>query len=136
MSRKNKTQIGGLVQDCGNSSANALELPQSCTKPSTQWHDNSTITTPASSFRLYAPGTVSMWRIPTLVRANPDKSTLANWISFPPAQLEGEAQGNAHIPLFIRRFGGLAVDFGARVSEDRSQVVLPSLQRTTLRRHA
>ena len=24
----------GLVQGCGNSSANALELPQSCTKPS------------------------------------------------------------------------------------------------------
>ena len=26
----------GSVQDCGNSSANALELPQSCTKPSIQ----------------------------------------------------------------------------------------------------
>ena len=26
--------ISGLVQDCGNSSALALELPQSCTKPS------------------------------------------------------------------------------------------------------
>ena len=25
----------GLAQDCGNSSANALELPQPCTKPST-----------------------------------------------------------------------------------------------------
>ena len=24
----------GLVQDCGNSIANALELPQSCAKPS------------------------------------------------------------------------------------------------------
>ena len=28
--------INGLVQDCGNSSALALELPQSCTKPSIQ----------------------------------------------------------------------------------------------------
>ena len=27
--------IGGIVQGCGNSSANALELPQTCTKPST-----------------------------------------------------------------------------------------------------
>ena len=27
--------INGLVQDCSNSIANALELPQSCTKPST-----------------------------------------------------------------------------------------------------
>ena len=27
--------IGGLVQDCGNSSALAMELLQSCTKPST-----------------------------------------------------------------------------------------------------
>ena len=26
--------IGGLVQDCSNSIANALELLQSCTKPS------------------------------------------------------------------------------------------------------
>ena len=26
--------IDGLVQDCGNSIANALELPQSCSKPS------------------------------------------------------------------------------------------------------
>ena len=26
--------IDGLVQDCGNSIANALELPQSCAKPS------------------------------------------------------------------------------------------------------
>ena len=25
------------MQDCGNSSANALELPQSCTNPSIQW---------------------------------------------------------------------------------------------------
>ena len=25
--------IDGLVQDCGNSSASAMELPQSCTKP-------------------------------------------------------------------------------------------------------
>ena len=25
--------IDGLVQDCGNSSALAMELPQSCTKP-------------------------------------------------------------------------------------------------------
>ena len=28
------SHIDGLVQDCSNSSANALELPQSCTKPS------------------------------------------------------------------------------------------------------
>ena len=28
------TYIDGLAQDCGNSSALALELPQSCTKPS------------------------------------------------------------------------------------------------------
>ena len=27
--------IDGLAQDCGNSNANALELPQSCVKPST-----------------------------------------------------------------------------------------------------
>ena len=27
------TYIDGLAQDCGNSSANALELPQSCVKP-------------------------------------------------------------------------------------------------------
>ena len=27
------TYINGLMQDCGNSIANALELPQSCTKP-------------------------------------------------------------------------------------------------------
>ena len=26
--------IDGLVHDCGNSIANAMELPQSCTKPS------------------------------------------------------------------------------------------------------
>ena len=32
----NRVEINGLVQDCGNSSANALELPQSCTKP-LQW---------------------------------------------------------------------------------------------------
>ena len=25
--------LGGLVQDCGHSIVNALELPQSCTKP-------------------------------------------------------------------------------------------------------
>ena len=29
-----KTYIDGLVQDCSNSSALAMELPQSCTKPS------------------------------------------------------------------------------------------------------
>ena len=29
-----KHYVDGLVQDCGNSSDNALELPQSCTKPS------------------------------------------------------------------------------------------------------
>ena len=27
--------IEGLVQDCGNSSASAMELPQLCTKPCT-----------------------------------------------------------------------------------------------------
>ena len=32
-----RTVIGGLVQDCSNSSANALELLQSCTKPSS-WY--------------------------------------------------------------------------------------------------
>ena len=26
--------VDGLAQDCGNSIANALELPQSCAKPS------------------------------------------------------------------------------------------------------
>ena len=31
-------QIDGLVQDCSNSSANALELLQSCTKPSKLCH--------------------------------------------------------------------------------------------------
>ena len=30
--------MGGLVQDCGNSSANALELPQSCPKQSIHNH--------------------------------------------------------------------------------------------------
>ena len=30
-----KDDVDSLVQDCGNSSANALELLQSCTKPST-----------------------------------------------------------------------------------------------------
>ena len=30
---KHRWQIDGLVQDCGNSSALAVELPQSCTKP-------------------------------------------------------------------------------------------------------
>ena len=30
----NGNYIDGLVQDCGNSIANALELLQSCTKPS------------------------------------------------------------------------------------------------------
>ena len=34
MSQDNKDQINGLVQDCSNSIANALELLQSCTKPS------------------------------------------------------------------------------------------------------
>ena len=34
--------IDGLVQDCTNSIANALELLQSCTKPST-WYVNSTV---------------------------------------------------------------------------------------------
>ena len=29
-----KGSIKGLVEDCGISSANALELPQSCTNPS------------------------------------------------------------------------------------------------------
>ena len=31
---KKRFEIGGLVQDCSNSSANALELLQSCSKPS------------------------------------------------------------------------------------------------------
>ena len=31
--------IGGLAQGCGNSSASALELPQSCTKPSRRSYD-------------------------------------------------------------------------------------------------
>ena len=31
-------EINGLVQDCSNSSANALELLQSCTKPSNYFH--------------------------------------------------------------------------------------------------
>ena len=31
--------IDGLVQDCSNSIANALELLQSCTKPSTCFSD-------------------------------------------------------------------------------------------------
>ena len=30
-----RSDINGLVQDCSNSIANALELLQSCTKPST-----------------------------------------------------------------------------------------------------
>ena len=30
-------EVDGLVQDCSNSIANALELLQSCTKPS-KWH--------------------------------------------------------------------------------------------------
>ena len=30
-----RLSVDGLAQDCGNSTANALELPQSCTKPST-----------------------------------------------------------------------------------------------------
>ena len=32
--------INGLVQDCSNSIANALELLQSCTKPSIQYIEN------------------------------------------------------------------------------------------------
>ena len=32
------SNINGLVQDCGNSIANAMELPQSCTKPSMLYH--------------------------------------------------------------------------------------------------
>ena len=31
-------QIDGLVQDCSNSIANALELLQSCIKPSKWWY--------------------------------------------------------------------------------------------------
>ena len=31
-------EIDGLVQDCSNSIATALELLQSCTKPSKWWH--------------------------------------------------------------------------------------------------
>ena len=31
--------VDGLVQGCGNSSANTLELPQSCTKPSVAFID-------------------------------------------------------------------------------------------------
>ena len=31
---QNSDYIDGLVHDCGISSANALEIPQSCTKPS------------------------------------------------------------------------------------------------------
>ena len=33
-SQRNTDEIDGLVQDCSNSIANALELLQSCTKPS------------------------------------------------------------------------------------------------------
>ena len=37
-------QIDGLVQDCSNSIANALELLQSCTKPSKYWfHQPATV---------------------------------------------------------------------------------------------
>ena len=32
-----ESHTDGLVQDCGNSIANAMELPQSCTKPSIQF---------------------------------------------------------------------------------------------------
>ena len=32
-----KIHIGGLVQNCGNSSALGMELLQSCTKPSIYW---------------------------------------------------------------------------------------------------
>ena len=36
--QKLKPQIDGLVRDCSNSSALAMELLQSCTKPS-KWHN-------------------------------------------------------------------------------------------------
>ena len=36
--RQKQAHIDGLVQDCSNSTANALELLQSCTKPSIWWN--------------------------------------------------------------------------------------------------
>ena len=41
--------INGLVQDCSNSIANALELLQSCTKPSICWLACTAITMPADA---------------------------------------------------------------------------------------
>ena len=38
--------LDGLVQDCSNSIANALELLQSCTKPSTLWKENISVYQP------------------------------------------------------------------------------------------
>ena len=53
--------IHGLVQDCGNSSALAMELPQSCAEPSTPvlgllWHMGS-----MKAISICANSTVWIW---------------------------------------------------------------------------
>ena len=54
-----KFDIDGLVQDCSNSIANALELLQSCTKPSILWR-------PVTWPRIRSHRSVTRgWRIPT-----------------------------------------------------------------------
>ena len=47
-----KHKFNGLVQDCGNSSALALELPQSFAKPSKIHHHNIQITNQTNQIKI------------------------------------------------------------------------------------
>ena len=55
--------IKGLVQDCSNFSALAMEFPKSCTKPSLCWGQTSTaLTSCLSRVELWQKQTVTWWK--------------------------------------------------------------------------
>ena len=59
--------IDGLVQDCSNSIAYALELLQSCTKPSTSWLNR--WMEPSLSWILYSTQpTLDVWKITVVLK--------------------------------------------------------------------
>ena len=77
LNSQNTSRIDGLVQDCSNSSASALELLQSCTKPLTyhphRWHVNHFVSILDNN-------------IPVVIRTTPyisywNKNCLNEWIN-------------------------------------------------------
>ena len=57
----NAKYIDGLVQDCSNSIANALELLQSCTKSSIYDLEESFVKMHLPKWQFYFPRTVGQW---------------------------------------------------------------------------